>query len=146
MPGLSQHVALADQELSVHCCRLYSGKWVTFMHKVLGSHATWEDPMLSKAAESPTGMDLEGVELECGAEQSWGSRWRKLFPCAIMDEVPLGVLSDDELSLMASGAHSEGEAEARGEEDGEEQNQVLGTRDFPTEANGSTPALIDLCR
>ncbi len=65
---------------------------------------------------------------------------------AITNEVPPGVLSDDQLSHVASGAFSEGKAEVGGGEVGEQQNQVLGAGDFPTKGDGSTLGLIDLCR
>lgn len=40
------------------------------------------------------------------------------------DEEPMGILSDDELSLAASGGFSEGDARTVDEEDGDH-NQVL---------------------
>ncbi len=65
--------------------------------------------MLSETAESPAGMDLEGMEFECRAGQSWGEQVEEALPLnecveaedlaayAITNEAPLGVLSDDEL-------------------------------------------------
>ena len=160
---LHAKAALADPEVCAHCRRLRKStleRRVAFLTKVLGSPAARDDPMLSEAAESPAGMDLDGGDYECSAGQSWGDHMDALHPTAeyegaeedpvtytVSEEVPpLGVLSEDELSLAASGGFSEGEAEAGGEEDGGEQSQVLNAGDFPTEADGSTPALIDLCR
>lgn len=162
---LHAKAALTNPDSCAHCRRLRRStleRRVAFLSKVLGSSAARGDPLLSEAAGSSTELELDRADDDIGAEQSWGDQMDQMddiLPTmeyggmdenpvdftVTMDTVPLNVLSDDELSLAASGGFSDGDPEAGGEEEVEE-SQALGVGDLPTEADGSTPAFIDLCR
>lgn len=124
-----------------------------------GSSAPRCDPLLSEAAESSTALEFDCVEHNNGTRQSWGDYMDEILPTTdhgtqeenpanftvTMDEVLMGILSDYKLSLATLGGFSEGDTRAGDEED-DVQNQVLRTEDLSNEADGSTPALIDLSK
>lgn len=62
-----------------------------------------------------------------------------------VENVQPSVLSEDELCFVALVSLSKEEVEVRGGGDKEEPSQVLSAGDLPTETDGTTQAMIDLC-
>lgn len=158
---LHARAALANPESCVHCHRLRKStleRRVSFLSKVLGSSAAGQDPLLSQAAESSMEAGQRVDEEEDGLIPSWGEQMDTVLPLSeleVMQEDPSGftvensearVFCDDEISLTASGTYSEEDTGAVCEEESEELAQALGAVDVHPEADGSTPALFELCR
>ena len=94
---------------------------MAFLSRVLGNSAAHGNPLLSGAFDSSAKFGPEGGNFDEGVGQSWGAHMFDNLPTTEymgMEKVPanfnvsiedaqLGVLSEDELSLAASGGLSE---------------------------------------